>query len=153
MLTSKRLFEVLDYEPSTGVFRWKLRSMEVAGTINWNGYRRIQIDSKRYQASRLAWFYAHGWWPSQDIDHVNGIRDDNRIVNIRCVSRSENLQNQRRAKSHNKVGLLGVMKKGNRFRARIGAEHKYYNLGWFDTAEEAHARYLNAKRLLHIQGC
>jgi hypothetical protein len=146
---------LLTYDPETGDFWWRMKPYkgrvkvgDLAGTSFTGGYWGVRINQVRYPAHRLAWFYMHGEWPNGDIDHINGDRLDNRIANLRDVSRSVNLQNQKRAKGHNRLGVLGVRKRGNRFAARINDTH----LGYFDSADQAHAAYLLAKRELH-EGC
>ena len=95
-----------------------------------------------------------GAWPEHDVDHINGVRNDNRWSNLREVTRTVNIQNQRIAQTRNVAGLLGVSfeKARNKYKAGIVAGGKYHNLGRFNTAEEAHAAYLKAKRELH-EGC
>lgn len=104
-----------------------------------------------YLEHRLAWLYVTGTWPSDQIDHVNGIRDDNRIFNLREATGPENNGNQRQARSDNKTGLLGVYwdKQHKKFSAKIMFSGKHKYLGYFPTAEEAHAAYIKAKRELH----
>ena len=153
-LTAERLREVLSYDPETGVFTWfaargsgKVGS--VAGCLAKDGYRVIRIDRQRYLASRLVWLYTTGSWPKFEIDHKNGIRDDDRWVNLRDVTRSENQQNLRRALSNSTTGFLGVSRHQGNFQAQIRLDGKSRYLGTFSTPEEAHAAYLNAKRGLH----
>jgi hypothetical protein len=100
MLTHKRLCEVLVYEKSTGLFRWRMKASkktivgEVAGclTVEKSGYRRvrIRIDGRLYKAHRLAWFYETGRWPKHEIDHINGDAADNRFENLRDVPHRQN---------------------------------------------------------------
>lgn len=156
-LTQERLKGLLHYDPETGVFRWKVsrgsaKARTVAGYVNEQGYLRMVIDRKWYLAHRLAWFYTHGVWPEFDIDHRNHITTDNRIVNLREATRSENCTNQVRAKSNNKSGFLGVSKHKHTgyWCASIQLKGKRAGvIGYFNTPEEAHAAYLNAKRKLH----
>jgi len=94
----------LDYDPETGVFIWKPQpgdkrwnaryAGEVAGSISNHGYRRINIDGKQYMAARLAWLYVYGEWPQNEIDHINRLRDDDRLVNLRDVTHTENNNNK-----------------------------------------------------------
>jgi hypothetical protein len=94
----------LEYDPETGVFIWSPRPGdkwwnaqfpgEVAGTMDSGGYRRIGIDGKYYGAARLAWLYVHGEWPKNEIDHINRVRDDDRIVNLRDVTHTGNQNNR-----------------------------------------------------------
>lgn len=81
---------------------------------------------------------------------INGVRSDNRWANLRMVSRSVNNQNQRRARKDNKSGLLGVRPNRARWAASIFVYGKKHHLGTYDTAEEAHAVYIKAKRGLHV---
>jgi hypothetical protein len=155
LISHEELLTLLAYDPETGDFWWRVKPLkgrvqagDIAGSEFKGGYWGVRIKQAKYPAHRLAWFYVHGRWPEHDIDHINGDRMDNRIANLRDVPRSVNLQNQRRAKAHNALGVLGVRKRGNRYAARIDNAH----LGYFDTPEEAHAAYVAAKREMH-EGC
>ena len=162
-LTAERLREVLDYSPETGEFRWrKVRQHalvgRVAGCLGPQGYMHIQVDCRMYRAHRLAWLHFHGKWPVNEIDHINGICDDNRIVNLRDVSHQVNGQNQRKAQlqaepSPFNTGMLGTYfyRERQRFVAKIRdpVTRKQKYLGSFSTAEDAHQAYLEAKRVLH----
>jgi hypothetical protein len=108
----ERLKELLNYDPDTGVFTYrqkcgKKRAGDVAGTINDKGYTVITIDYRIYPAHRLAWLYVHGEWPKQQVDHINRIRNDNRIASLRDVNQSENILNASML-SNNKSGHKGV---------------------------------------------
>src|SRR5262245_33505102 len=111
-LTAERLREVLDYDPSTGVFKsnggrcGSRVGATLVGTVRPDGYREIRIDWQRYLAHRLAWLHVHGSWPAGDIDHVNGNPSDNRIVNLRLATRTQNNANSRRRP--NTSGFKGV---------------------------------------------
>ena len=150
----ERLREVLDYNPDTGVFAWKVslrnrvKPGDAAGSYN-QGYRRIEIDGICYTAHRLAWFYMHGVWPKV-IDHVNGNRDDNRIDNLRSTTFLGNSQN-RRADRGGTSALVGVSwdTACQKWRATIGVRGKSKHLGYFDTEQEAHSAYLKAKARHH----
>lgn len=103
-LTQERLREFLHYDPESGAFWWKVPSSirargERAGSLaGASGYRRISIKKKSYAAHRLAWLYIYGTWPTNEIDHINGVRDDNRIKNLRDVSGAENLANREKGR-------------------------------------------------------
>lgn len=159
-ITQDKLKIRLTYDESTGLFFWNVRTKKIkagsaAGTTNGSGYRQICIDNKIYNAHRLAWLYVHGDMPSMDIDHIDGDRANNAIANLRHVSRSTNLQNQRKErkgkKSKSKLGTSFVSTTG-RWHARIRIDEKQISLGCFASMEEAHQKYLSAKRTFH-QGC
>ena len=149
------LREHLSYDPDTGVFIRKKNTRggkagEVAGCINNIGYRQIYIYKNIHLAHRLAWVYVYGIFPTNDIDHINGIREDNRISNLRDVENNLNQQNQRTPKG--RVGLLGVSTAGKKYRAVIRVDGKHIRLGLFDDPLVAHEKYKEAKRQLH-PGC
>ena len=126
-----------------------------AGCLEPNGYIRICICGKtRFGAHRLIYamfFYDPG---NLDIDHIDGNRSNNMIENLRAVNRYVNNQNLRTALSNNKSNLLGVgfSKQTGKFRSRIIINKKEKYLGLFNTPEEAHSAYINAKRK-HHEGC
>ena len=152
-------FEKLSYNPETGIFVWagsghKITKGKVAGRYAGIGYKQIQYEKKYYLAHRLAWFLFYGEWPKGNIDHINGVKDDNRIANLRDVSQSTNKQNTITAYSNNKSGFLGVSrcKDSQKWLAQILIDKKVKRLGLFDSAEKAHEAYLEEKRKNH-EGC
>ena len=155
-ITQHQLREILSYDPESGAFVWlvtrgKARKDAAAGFTRRDRYIEIGIDGALYFAHRLAWFYVHGRWPIQQIDHINGIRGDNRIANLREASNAQNLQNLRKASSNSKSGFLGVSlrKSRGKWRAEIVIEGRKKHLGYFDSSEEAYAAYLAAKVKFH----
>lgn len=144
-----------NYNPETGLITWRVRPSRnrqigsVAGTLHPDGYRILRLHYKPLMAHRVAWALHHGQWPENEIDHINGIRGDNRICNLRDVVREVNTQNLRHARSDNACGMLGVGRHSGRWRARLTVSGKLRSLGLFDTAEAAHAAYVKAKRELH----
>jgi hypothetical protein len=144
-ISFQRLKEVLDYNPETGDFTWKISTGRVsvgtkAGTRKGHGYIQIRIDSVIYLASRLAWFWMTEKWPIDEIDHVNGIRDDNRFANLREANRD---QNSRNTTSYGGItGVSGVYleKTTGRYYAqiRVGSGRRIC-LGTYDTVEQAAA--------------
>ena len=160
-VTQNRLKELLDYSLETGLFKWKIahsrrvHAGDVAGSLSPKGYILIGVDGCVYRAHRLAWLYVYGKFPEHYIDHINRIKADNRIENLRDVSITVNNENQKYAPSHNKsCGVLGVSREKNhrRWRAVITTGGKQVHIGYFDTIEEAEAAYVAEKRKLHV-GC
>lgn len=159
-LTQEQLIEYLRYDSDTGHFYWRkttnrsARAGNRAGTPDKHGYIVITLWRVHYYAHRLAWFYMTGKWPENEIDHKNLSPADNRWRNIREASHGQNQQNQRRAKSHNRSGLLGAfgVSGASTFMSRIVIDGKKIRLGHFPTAEAAHRAYLKAKRELHPYG-
>jgi hypothetical protein len=156
--TAARVRELFAYDASTGVFTRRVRTSnrinvgDVAGVQDRKGYLLLRVDGVIYKAHRVAWLYVHGDWPQGLIDHINGNTSDNRIANLRDVSRAANMQNLKRAMRTSSTGMLGVHRNPGAvkpFKARIVANGVPRHLGVFDTAEEAHEAYLSAKRELH----
>lgn len=148
-LTADRLRELLDYDPETGVFTWRVsRSNVHAGTTAGSahrvmGYRLIRVDGHKYMAHRLAWLYTTGRWPLGEIDHINRDGLDNRIVNLRDASRSQNAGNQKR-RTTNTSGLKGASPLRGKWQGKICVRGEQIYLGLFDTPEAAHAAYCAA---------
>jgi hypothetical protein len=147
----ERLRSLLRYYPKTGGWKWlvdrdngKVKAGSEAGCIkNGKGGRRrhICIDDVRYRASRLAYFYMKGFWPKNEIDHVNGDTLDDRWENLRQATYSQNLANQGSHRD-NKTGFKGVtLSPRGKYLTQITVNRKKTNGGYFATPEEAHARY------------
>jgi len=155
-LTQEVLKSVLSYDANTGDFTWvkkhcrKVVVGSKAGSITGQGYVEIAFLNMRFLGHRLAWFYANGHWPVNVIDHIDGVRTNNRLKNLRDVSYTENNQNMRQCRGQNTSTFLGVtaLKKG--WKARIKAGNRQIHLGTFETPELAHAAYIAAKQELHI---
>ena len=138
VLTAELLRQLLDYDPTTGVFTWKitrnsrLKVGDVAGSVRPNGYVNLGVAGKLYLAHRLAWMYVHGEWPAGEMDHINRVRNDNRIANLRIVTRSQNCHNSFQHK-RNLSGCTGVSfdLKACKWHARIYRNGKTKNLGYF----------------------
>lgn len=157
MLTQARLKELMSYDPNTGIFireqnRGKTMKGSIAGTTRHDGYVTVFIDGHRYLTHRLAWLYMTGEWPETVIDHIDRNPSNNSFSNLRDVSQSVNMQNIREPRSFGTSGRLGAHKFRGGFLARIVVFGEVVHLGWYETADEAHAAYLEAKRELH-EGC
>ena len=127
----------------------KAKAGSLFGRDNGTGYLQGKIFNKLVYAHRIAWFLKYKEMPNGEIDHINGIRTDNRIENLRVVDRSANARNIHNARSDNKVGLIGVQKHRNKFRTRIFVNGVTIRKGGFDTPEEAHKAYINLKKQFH----
>lgn len=145
-LTAERLRELLSYNPATGLFtrncttgaRWRVG--QIAGGRDASiGYVKIAVDGQIYFAHRLAWLYVHGRFPLQEMDHVNGLRDDNRLVNLRECDRAKNGMNLKR-KVNNTSGIPGVsLNRRGKWDAYIMLKRRKIYLGCFCSVPEAAA--------------
>lgn len=149
-LTQARLKELLHYAPETGRFTW-LRwgrgcsdAQREAGTINLEGYRRIQLDGEFYQASHLAWLYMTGAHPIRQIDHRDRDESNDRWENLRAATQTQNKANSG-VYRNNGLGIKGVrLHRNGQFEARIRSNGKLIYLGCFRTIDEAKAAYDSA---------
>lgn len=156
LLTQAELKEILRYEPETGAFTWNRQRKngalagDVAGHVSGEGYWAIGIGGVHWQAHRVAWFYVHGEWPQQLVDHINQNKLDNRMVNLRKVTISENRQNMGKYKT-NTSGHKGVhwFRATERWQAQIQHEGKRYHLGFYKRIEDAVQAYAKGAARLH----
>lgn len=145
-LTQEYLKSILDYEPETGILRWKVRKStkfkigDIAGWIDARGYRCICIDGKEYKAHNIIYFYNYGMFPPNNlyIDHINHRPHDNRLNNFRLTTHKVNLKNTKLSKN-NSSGFNGVIwdKNRNRWLAQIFVNNKHIFLGRFEKKEDA----------------
>ena len=153
----RRIREFLDYDPETGIFRWKKLTkrsnntgvgME-AGSLTQAGYRTISVEMVKYLSHRLAWAYVYGEWPDGFIDHINRVKSDNRITNLRVVDSTGSAQN-RDSNKRNKTGFAGVKKEGEKYLAVISfGKAKQKVVGRFSSPEDAHKCYMDHKKIMH----
>jgi hypothetical protein len=146
--TADELHKLLHYDPATGVFTWRvsrghLKAGRVAGSIHSvQGYVFIEVGDRlhrhRYPAHRLAWFYVHGRWPKNQIDHVNRNRADNRISNLRECSNGQNEANSAAAKGRL---LKGSYRHRRKWQAKIKFGGKLHYLGTFENHQDAAMSY------------
>lgn len=154
VLNHQTLLEYLKYNETKGEFTWIKRPNKNihlhtrAGTKNSAGYRVISLFGKRYLEHRLAWFYVHGEMPKHEIDHINQIRDDNRISNLRQVTRSENQRNKTRKDSRvDEVGIWWCRRR-KRYIAEITLNgKKVYQKSFKDIDEAIQQRKAKALEL------
>lgn len=143
----------LRYDEESGDFLWivkrgRAKAGSIAGRVNPNGYRYIGVNGKEYLAARLVWLWHHGSFPPNCIDHINGVKLDNRIQNLRPATVAQNAENLRKGKSNH---LLGAHPQVNcsTWYSKIVVKGKRVHLGAFATEIEAHTAYVEAKRKLH----
>lgn len=160
-LTVESARRLIRYQPKTGLLFWRVRVSarerkgDIAGCLNTKGYLQLSISGVQYKAHRIAWFVFYGAWPNGPIDHINGVKFDNRIDNLREATFATNAQNLHGAmRSNRSSDLLGAHfnKERQQWRTAILVGGKRHYRGPFDTAEEAHRAYLDLKRELH-PGC
>jgi hypothetical protein len=136
-----RLF---NYNQFTGILTWKIKKANrikvghPVGFYDTGGYLRVWVNSKTYSLHRIAWIIMAGSWPDFQIDHINGVRDDNRWENLRSVTAHENSKNQAKPKN-NTSGFIGVsyLKLNKKYAAYIRINGKKKHLGYFDNAIDA----------------
>lgn len=149
--------EVLEYRPETGKLLWKVASRnrmvkpgDEAGFLSAYGYRQVRVFGATRLAHRVCWLLYYGAWPDGEIDHINRVRTDNRINNLRVAPKSINQQNKRAAQRNSASGILGVTQlSSGRWRASIRANGKDHHIGTFATSLEAGEAYMSAKAVLH----
>lgn len=146
--------DALEYNLETGELFWKAargsrKAGSKAGVINGKGYLCVQLGGKSYLAHRLIWIMAYGIEPAEQIDHINGNKTDNRLCNLRNVTNRQNQYNQRKPRSDNQSGYLGVSRYGNRWMACIKINGKTNHIGYYNTPEQASEAYKTAKRIHH----
>lgn len=144
------LLSLLDYSPETGLLKWKSRPELKFGDSSWNatysgkpalnsmnrlGYNAGSLNRKAVLAHRVIWKLWHGEDP-QEIDHINGIRSDNRISNLRSVDRGENMKNKKTRKD-SPLGLTGISTRNGKFRAVIRNNGTLHYLGTFPNIDDA----------------
>jgi hypothetical protein len=139
--TVKKLFY---YDAETGMLIWRngnkrnVKPWQEAKALNGLGYYSVKIQNKSYPVHRIIWLYVHGIFPDQDIDHKNRIRNDNRLCNLRSVSRTDNCQNISLPR-HNKSGHIGVswIKRHEAWTVYVKVNKKNKWLGCYKNLDDA----------------
>jgi len=122
---------------------------DMVGRVQSNGYVRISIKRKFYQGHRLVWLWHNNSMPKTGIDHINNIKNDNRIENLRPADQVLNARNVRKARNTSKTGVLGVMMVRSKYVSAINCNGKVTHLGTFNTIDEASEAYWRAKATMH----
>lgn len=146
-ITAEIARDRLDYDPDTGIMKWKNHKCKpyigrVIGTKGGGGYLRVTMTvdgvARAFLIHRLAWLIIHGRWPKDQIDHINGIRTDNRLSNLRECNQAENNANTKLYKN-NQSGVKGIYWEADRncWSAYITENKKLRRIGRFKTKEEA----------------
>ena len=154
--TVERVKDLLHYDPETGVFTWRVKrggavdAGDAAGTKDSRGYIQIGVDRTLYLAHRLAWLYTYGYWPETPLDHINRVRTDNRIANLRPATYALNNQNAS-VPCNNKSGVTGVWrnKRLNKWQAYIRINGQQIHLGLFEQFDAAVQVRKAAERKYH----
>ncbi len=167
-LTREEVLSLLIYDPQTGIFVWKQRSIDkfpnsrignswnaryagkIAGSLNKAGYIQIVIGYRLYYAHRLAWLIMEGEWPQFEIDHEDTDEANNCWNNLRVASSSQNKFNQK-AQKRSKSGIKGLTwaTREKMWRATIGAYGKHIHIGYFTLKEDAISALKIARLELH----
>jgi hypothetical protein len=161
LVSAEHARSILDYDPGTGIFTWKKRAGKTPDDNRWNtrnacneagathcgGYREICINGNRFLSHRLAWLIDTGEWPKDQIDHIDGDRSNNRRLNLRQATDSDNRKNQK-IRSNNSSTVMGVSwrPKYGAWRARINVNKKDVHLGSFREFSDA----VEARKLAEI---
>ncbi len=154
-LTAKKLKEILDYDPTTGEFRWKTRTAycvvvgSIAGLKGKGDYRTVSILRQRHLLHRLAFLWMTGNWPGAEIDHINGKVWDNRWCNLRAATHQHNSFNSKRNKDKKLPKGIRFHNGSKKYEARICINYESRYLGLFEAPEDAHAAYIEAARKYH----
>lgn len=142
-----QLLAEVAYDPATGIFRRKIskgnsKAGSIVGGQDKKGYLKALVLGEYVKMHRLPWFYVYGVWPEQ-VDHINGIKTDNRIQNLRECSTQENCLNQHGPRKNNRTGARGVhqIPKTGKWRAVVSVLGVRTHLGMFSSKEEAQKAY------------
>lgn len=143
-ITYEELHKLFYYDPSTGLLVRKIttgrrgKAGTVVGTLNNGGYLKVKINSKQYLIHRIVYCMHHGYWPEKGIDHINRIKTDNRIENLREAGQVCNRRNSK-LDSNNTSGIRGISwdNKSEKWRAYIKINNKQLHLGLFKDLNSA----------------
>jgi len=159
MITQEEVRKHFSYNKKTGILRRKTATgtAKIGDIVSYktpNGYLSVSFKNKKYQVHRLIWFGMTGYFPENDIDHINRIRDDNRWKNLREVSKQCNARNCNISKNNNS-GITGICwnKSKNKWAVQIMVNRKKYYIGRFKDFDEAVCHRLAVEQCLNWDGC
>lgn len=159
MLTQNELKQLFNYDPETGIFRWKIyrqgiKKNNIAGCKDRQGYCTIRVKGKDYKAHRLVWLFVYGYFPENQIDHINKIKNDNRICNLREISNQCNIRNCGLRKD-NTSGVKGICwyKKIQKWTVYITINRKTQYIGRYKDFDDAVCARLAAEQCVDWSGC
>jgi len=153
-LTAEIVRSLLIYDHDTGNLIWKVnrhgtaKAGMVASRKGWGGYNHVKIFGLTYYASSVVWLHQHGAWPSNQIDHRNTNRSDDRLANLREATPSQNAANRRRPGRQPLPRGVSLLPSG-RFRASVKIAGKKKHLGVFDSPDAAHAAFVVVAKAIH----
>ena len=155
-ISAERVRELLDYDPETGVITRRVncgraKSGSIVNSLQSRGYIRVALDGRYYLAHRVAMLIFYGEWPENLVDHINGIKTDNRIENLRSATLSENSMNRIKG-THNTSGIKGVcyVKSRRKWVGRVAKKFGHYGyIGLFKTKEGAEKAVIKARMRIH----
>lgn len=148
-LTRNKILGMLTYDTLTGILYWRIAKSrrikpgQIAGSLKSDGYIQLRIDGHYYMAHRIAWVIVHGRFPTRQIDHINGRKNDNWIANLRQATPAQNAVNTTHARG------FSWCKQTKRWRAQICINGKNRNLGRFVSQKEARDAYVAANLSVH----
>ena len=147
-LNAETVRQIFDCDPETGRLTWRVYRPKCpigaeVGTLHHKGYRRVLYNWRSYGVHRIIWLYVYGEWPKDQIDHINGIRDDNRITNLREATNQQNQWN-RPVKKGATTGIKGVRRHQKGFQVSVQKDGREQYIGYYSDAEVARAAYRSA---------
>lgn len=144
-------------DSKTGLLFWKKwdhgryadLTRPAGGYNEGKGYLTLKLKGKHFMTHRVVWLLSTGNWPKDQIDHINGNKKDNRLINLREATNAENKRNNKAARRDNQLGVLGVYwkKENGKYQAQIRKNGKLIHLGYFSDIKEARKARIKAENI------
>lgn len=149
-----KLENEVSYDPEKGVFQWvrfgRGRRKTQIGNLNTDGYVRLRVNGVNYPAHKVAWYLFYQEWPQKEIDHIDGVRSNNKISNLRLATRSQNCYNKTSSRnSTSKYKGVSWDSSRNKWITSISVNGRTKHLGRYDSEEEAYQNFVEAAKVLH----